>query len=157
MSRHAGLGRSPVRKSGEKADVDAYEQSGNAARRMSLGRLGERLVVLAYRRKGYDILSTNWRSSGGGVRGEIDIVASRGGALIFCEVKTRTQDRYGAPEEAVTPSKQARLKRLAGEWLNERRADGSSDSYFREIRFDVAAVVLGEDGRLSVRLIEDAF
>jgi len=136
---------------------DTSDKSGSALHRMSLGRLGERQTVLTYRRNGYDILSTNWRSGTDGVRGEIDIVASRDGIIVFCEVKTRTQDRYGMPEEAVVPAKQARIRRLAGEWLSAHRADNSLDSHFREIRFDVAAVVLGEDGRLSTRLLEGAF
>ncbi len=137
--------------------VDVNGQSGSTVNRTLLGKLGERQTVLAYRRKGYSILSTNWRSNRSGVRGEIDIVASKGDTLVFCEVKTRAQDRYGEPEEAVTAVKQARLRRLAGEWLNEHRTDGSLDGHLREIRFDVSAVVLGEDGHLSARLIRDAF
>ncbi len=136
---------------------DINDKSGSALHRMSLGRLGERQTILTYKRNGYDILSTNWRSGVGGVRGEIDVVASRDDVIVFCEVKTRTQDIYGMPEEAVVPAKQDRIRRLAGEWLSVYRAGNSLDIHFREIRFDVAAVVLGEDGRLSTRLIEGAF
>lgn len=96
-----------------------------------------------YRNAGYDILDRNWRRSG---LGEIDVVARRGDVLVVCEVKTRSTDRYGSPAHAVTPVKQARLRRLAVEWIREH---GVST---KVIRFDVAAVV---GPRLEV--IEAAF
>jgi putative endonuclease len=117
--------------------------------RNALGRLGERRAALCYRRGGYDILATNWRCS----FGEIDIVACRDGLLVFCEVKTRTQDGYGTPEDAVTPSKQLRLRRLASQWL----AANTDRRFYGEIRFDVASVVLSRDGGMSVEVIEEAF
>lgn len=81
---------------------------------------------------GYTILDRNWRCAG---LGEIDMVATRGTVLVVCEVKTRSTSRYGSPAHAVTPAKQARLRRLAVAWI---RAHSVSA---REIRFDVAAVV----------------
>ncbi|MHB8263182.1 MAG: YraN family protein [Acidimicrobiales bacterium] len=117
--------------------------------RNALGRLGERRAALCYSRDGYDILATNWR----GTRGEIDIVALRGDVLVFCEVKTRAQDGYGLPEEAVTSVKQLRLRRLASQWL----AASRDHRFYGEIRFDVASVLLDEHGRMSVELIEEAF
>jgi putative endonuclease len=65
---------------------------------------------------------------------------------VFCEVKTRSSTAFGAPVEAVTRTKQARLRVLAARWL-----EGASVAV-REIRFDVASVL---DGRLEV--LEGAF
>jgi putative endonuclease len=67
------------------------------------------------------------------------LIARRGRTLVFCEVKARTTDAFGLPAEAVTRSKQARLRRLAARWLasaSERRA--------YELRFDVAAILAGQ-------------
>jgi putative endonuclease len=93
------------------------------------------------------VLARNWR-----VRtGEIDLIARSGATLVFCEVKTRRGDAYGTPAEAVTPAKQARIRKLAVQWLaeNDARADG--------LRFDVAAVRPDGRGGWVVDVLEAAF
>jgi putative endonuclease len=77
-------------------------------------------------------------------------VVRRGTTLAFCEVKTRSTNRFGEPFEAVTPAKQARLRRLAAEWLRLRGSTlGPRPS---NLRFDVASIRGG-----IVEIIEDAF
>jgi putative endonuclease len=66
---------------------------------------------------------------------------------VFCEVKARTTDAFGDPAEAVTRTKQARIRRLAARWLDE-----ASPLPAREIRFDVVAILAGK-----VRILEGAF
>jgi len=116
-------------------------------RRRALGAAGEDAAADWYSAAGYRILDRNWRCR----EGEIDLVAGRRGTIVFCEVKTRSNDRYGAPMEAVTRSKQRRLRRLASRWLQEHesRAPG--------LRFDVASVTVGRDGSLTVEVVEAAF
>jgi putative endonuclease len=94
------------------------------------------------------VLDRNWR-----VRdGELDLVLGRDTTIVFCEVKTRRSDRFGAPVEAVTPRKQQRLRRLAAAWLAQRRdvAPGGR----AELRFDVAAVEPDGAGGFSVDVVE---
>ena len=111
--------------------------------RRRLGADGEALVAAWYEANGYVVLARNWRCRDG----ELDVVAAVGRTLVFCEVKTRTSTRFGAPAEAVTLDKQRRLRRLAAAYLRDAAP-------FRPavMRFDVAAVL---DGRLDV--IEGAF
>jgi putative endonuclease len=75
---------------------------------------------------------------------------------VFCEVKTRSSDRFGVPAEAVTGTKQRRLRTLAARFLAEHPGAAVAGSgrrgRWRGIRFDVAAVV---GGRVDV--IEAAF
>jgi putative endonuclease len=71
--------------------------------------------------------------------GELDLIVRRGRMFVFCEVKARTSDAFGAPVEAVNRSKQARIRRLAARWL-----DQDAPLRPREIRFDVAAILGGE-------------
>jgi putative endonuclease len=90
----------------------------------------ERRAAWWYRLRGYLILDTN-RWIGGN---EIDIVARRGQTLVFCEVKSKSGDRYGDPLEMVTPTKVRRLRRAADAWLAARPELAGLD-----VRFDVIA------------------
>jgi putative endonuclease len=112
------------------------------AARQVRGAAGEDRAAAWYGTAGYRILARNWRCADG----EIDLIATDGATLVFCEVKARATDAFGAPAEAVTAAKQARLRRLASRWLHE------SGHRPRDVRFDVAAI-LGDD----LEIIEDAF
>jgi putative endonuclease len=114
--------------------------------RAGLGDAGEEIAERLYRKLGFRVLDRNFRCKAG----EIDLVVRRGPLVVFCEVKCRRTDRWGEPAEAVGHAKQARLRRLAGVWLSERRP-GSID-----IRFDVVSVIVRR-GRTHVRHIPDAF
>lgn len=102
---------------------------------MRLGARGEARVAGFLEARGWTVLERNWRCR----YGEMDLVAEDGGTLVFIEVKARTTRRRGPPEEAVDAAKQARLSRIAGEYLAAR---GFLE---RTCRFDVVAV---EDGEL---------
>src|SRR3712207_3345945 len=114
--------------------------------RSTLGRNGEDLAATMYERAGYVVVERNYRVP----EGEIDVVARRGRAVVFCEVKTRRTDRWGVPAEAVEWKKQARLRRLAARWMRERRLGDV------EVRFDVVSVVV-RDGRPELTHFADAF
>jgi putative endonuclease len=110
------------------------------------GAAGEALAAAWYEARGYEVLARNWRRR----EGELDLVVRTGRTVVFCEVKTRTSDRFGTGAEAVTESKQRRMRRLAARWFAEltpavgRRSLGA--------RFDVVSV----DGG-TVEVIEGAF
>jgi putative endonuclease len=110
--------------------------------RQALGAAGEALAARWYEDHGYQVLDRNWRCRDG----ELDLVLRRQRTVVFCEVKTRTTDAYGAPAEAVTHAKRQRIRRLAARWLE------TSPVRPAQVRFDVAAVLAG---RLEV--IEGAF
>ncbi len=96
-----------------------------------------------YEDRGYEVLARNWRCRDG----EIDLVLRDGRKFVFCEVKTRTTDAFGAPVEAVTRNKQMRVRRLAARWLED-----EAPVRPREIRFDVASVLGG-----TIEVVEGAF
>ncbi|HVF13647.1 MAG TPA: YraN family protein [Acidimicrobiales bacterium] len=99
--------------------------------RRALGVSGEEAVAAWYLERGYRVLDRNWRCRSG----ELDLVARKGGLVVFCEVKTRSSDAFGLPAEAVNRQKQQRIRALAARWLDE------SPSPASEIRFDVACVL----------------
>jgi putative endonuclease len=74
-------------------------------------------------RSGFTIVARNVRTSGG----EIDIVARKGDALVFVEVRSR--------EDAVTPAKRRRIVAAARQYLSK-----VPPSSWREARFDVIAI-----------------
>src|SRR4029077_12092365 len=78
-----------------------------------LGKSGEQAAAEYLKSCGLRILDRNWRCA----IGEIDIVAVERRTLVIAEVKARTGTRYGSPLEAVSRAKRARLRRLAGQWL----------------------------------------
>ena len=102
-------------------------QESNAA----VGSGGERAAADFLKERGYHILERNFRGRGG----EIDLIAIDGGVLVFVEVKVRRTLSRGAPIEAVTPAKQARVRRAAQEYLT------FSGRIFGRIRFDVISVM----------------
>jgi putative endonuclease len=98
--------------------------------RRQTGLLGEERAVRALRRRGYRILSRNFRCR----YGEVDVVAEEGGTVVFVEVKTRRSDTYGLPALAVTRGKRRRMIRAALHYLVANRMED------RMVRFDVVAV-----------------
>ena len=114
--------------------------------RQRLGAQGEQLAADWYVARGYRVVARNWRCR----EGELDLVVrAEDGDLVFCEVKTRSSDRFGVPAEAVTPAKQRRLRMLAARYL---AAQGDRRTGRGGVRFDVVAVMGGR-----VEVIEAAF
>ncbi len=103
--------------------------------RAEIGALGEALAVEQLTSQGLRILDRNWRCR----YGELDIIAvdELTRTMIFVEVKTRTSDRFGGVEQAVTPDKVRRLRRIAGLWL------ASQNGSWSAVRIDVIGVRIG--------------
>jgi putative endonuclease len=116
--------------------------------RQHLGRLGERLAAEHLDRLGYAIVARNHRTR----HGEIDLIATSEGALVFVEVKTRRG--RGDPWDALHDAKRAQVRRMARAYLSE----ATDRPRARLIRFDAIGVVLDARGTLT-RLdhLEDAF
>jgi putative endonuclease len=112
---------------------------------LRLGHSGEDLAAALYRRRRFRVVDRNWRCA----YGELDLVATRGSLIVFCEVKARSSRHCGEPAEAVDVRKQGRLRVLAGRWLAEH------SGRYRRVRFDVVSIVGGDS--LEVTHVEDAF
>jgi putative endonuclease len=102
--------------------------------RRILGREGEAMAADWYTDHGYQVVVANWRCRDG----EIDLIVHRARLFVFCEVKTRSSTAFGAPIEAVTRTKQMRLRRLAAKWLEE-----DCPLHPSAVRFDVVSILGG--------------
>lgn len=84
-----------------------------------LGKIGEDMAESMLFSEGYTILDRNFRS----YYGEVDIVCEKDGTLFFVEVKTRTTDCFGEPDEAVDDIKKYRMSKTAEYYLLTRYFD----------------------------------
>ena len=109
------------------------------------GIIGEKIAQGYLINKGYKILETNFYTK----RGEIDIVAKKGKSIVFIEVKTRTNLKFGTPAMAVNFTKRKHIKSAAKTFLYL----NGFNKY--DIRFDVIEVFIHE-GKCEINHIEGA-
>ena len=102
---------------------------------------GERIAARHYRLRGYRILGANVVAGGH----EVDLIARRGGRLLFVEVKERASDRFGGGLGAVNGEKRRRVRHAAASWLRTH-----PETAALEIRFEVASVTDGRVERLDM-------
>jgi putative endonuclease len=111
-----------------------------------LGQEGERLAERYLKKKGYRLVERNYRCPAG----ELDLIALDRHVIVFVEVKTRTDDRFGGPLDSVHWRKQQRMIRAAQFFLSQKSL------HQREARFDVVGVSF-VDQKPVVEHIQNAF
>ena len=109
------------------------------------GIIGEKIAQGFLLNKGYDILETNFHTK----RGELDIIAKKDECIIFVEVKTRTNLKFGTPAMAVNYTKKKHIKSAAKTFLYLNRRYGD------EVRFDVVEIFIN-NGKCEIEHIEGA-
>ena len=120
-----GLNRSPNKRRGESGELEAYR---------------------CLRKNGYEIVARNYRKR----FGEIDLIGWDKGVLAFIEVKFRTGQEHGRPEEAVNLKKQKQIRRVAREYRNSRHLHDIN------YRFDIVSIQ-GTPGQAKIHILKDAF
>lgn len=118
------------------------------ADRKQLGRWGEKRCERFLKRKGLKVLARNysWKT------GEIDLVmVDSDSSIVFVEVRTKADEKFGPPEDSITEPKKIKLLRTARYFLSRHNIEN------RPFRFDVVAVVLGQSGRPQVKHYKNAF
>ena len=112
-----------------------------------LGQRGETLGWNFLKKQGYALMEKNYRTR----LGEIDVVARKDQTVVFIEIKTRRDTRFGLPEEAVDWRKRQKLSRLAESYLQEK---GLED---QPVRFDILSITWDGMREPQFSLLEDAF
>ncbi|MDV7186415.1 YraN family protein [Lutibacter sp. TH_r2] len=110
-----------------------------------LGAKGEQLAVEYLQQKGYKILERNWRFK----KAEIDIIALKNDILIPVEVKTRTSNYFGNPQDFVNQKKIQLLVEAINEYVISKDLDV-------EVRFDIVAIIKNKN-TTKIEHLEDAF
>lgn len=115
---------------------DGPDSRGSTMHNKELGKWGEDTAVKYLKLMGHEIVVRNWTCNAG----EVDIVTRQDDAIVFVEVKTRSNSDNGIPEEAVTPEKRRKYERIAISFLQD------YDVCNLSIRFDVIGImVIGKD------------
>ena len=113
------------------------------------GAIGENIASGYLEEKGYRIIARNFRV---GRMGEIDIIGWDGDFLCFIEVKARTNDSFGTPAEAVSPLKQATIRRMARIFMQQ------YGYHENPVRFDVVELNMSKDLEPRyIHIIKNAF
>lgn len=102
---------------------------------MNLGQAGEDLVAAYYQKLGFQILDRNFIFPFGKQMGELDLVVRKNNEVIFVEVKSRSNNKFGDAFESVNIYKQRKLVKMAKLYMNHHPAFANFD-----YRIDVAAV-----------------
>lgn len=115
------------------------------AQHNELGKKGEQLAIDYLLKKGYTIRDKNWRYQ----KAEVDIIAEKEGVLAVVEVKTRSSDYFGNPQDFVNPKKIKLLVTAINEYVISKDLDV-------EVRFDIIGIIRkGND--FKIEHLEDAF
>ena len=115
------------------------------AQHNQLGKQGEDAAVAFLQTKGHRILARNYRFG----RAEIDIVSTDKDMVVFIEVKTRSTEYFGYPEEAVDKKKRAAMRKAAREFMYQNKLDSP-------VRFDIISI-LNQNKKFEILHIPDAF
>ena len=115
--------------------------------RIRIGKEAELLAASELKKRGYDIIETNYHCRGG----EIDIIARDGEYLVFVEVRCKTTERFGTPAESVNERKQRKIITAARCYLN------TLPNAEVLCRFDVVEVISCGNTLTIKSIIRDAF
>lgn len=87
--------------------------------------------------KDYYILAKNYHSR----FGEIDIIASDNGSIVFIEVKTRTQNQFGTPLDAITKRKLWKMVKTSQFYLSQK------NMHDKPYRYDAIEIILNQSNK----------
>ena len=109
-----------------------------------LGKKGEEFAVNYLVEKGYNIVQCNYRY----LKAEVDIIAKKENIIVAVEVKTRTSNYFGNPQDFINQKKIQLLTSAMDYYMQKNNL-----SY--EVRFDIISVV--GNTSFEIEHIEDAF
>ena len=110
-----------------------------------LGKKGEAIAVEFLQKNNYQILERNWRFK----KAEIDVIAKKNDVLAVVEVKTRSSNYFGNPQDFVNPKKIKLMVLAMNEYILKNNLD-------IELRFDIIAITKNKSS-FNVEHFQDAF
>ena len=108
------------------------------------GIIGEKIAQDYLRNNRYEIIETNFYTQ----KGEIDIISKKDNSIIFTEIKTRNNMKYGTPAMAVNSTKKMHIKKSAKIYIHINKLYGWN------VRFDVIEIII-KNGKCKINHIKD--
>lgn len=115
------------------------------AQHNDLGNKGEAIAIDYLKRNGYKILETNYRF----LKAEVDIIVQKEAIIAAVEVKTRSSNYFGNPQDFVSPKKIKLLISAMDHYIVHNNINS-------DVRFDIIAI-LKDSNSYDIKHIEDAF
>jgi putative endonuclease len=115
------------------------------AKHNDLGTEGEKRAIEYLQKNGYEILEKNYRY----LKAEVDVIAKKGNTLAVVEVKTRSTNEFGNPQDFVNPKKIKLLISAIDNYVTENDLDV-------EVRFDIIAIIK-QKNVFQIEHLKDAF
>ncbi len=115
------------------------------AQHNELGKQGEQMAIDYLIKKNYTIRDKNWRY----LKAEVDIIAQKENTIVAVEVKTRSSDYFGDPQNFITKKKIKLLVMAMNEYVVSKDLDV-------EVRFDIIAILQNKKA-FKIEHLEDAF
>ena len=113
-------------------------RANNSKSKVELGKKGEELAVLYLKEKGYRIINQNYMIG----HSDIDILARNKNFLVFVEVRTKSKNDRGMPEDTLTKKKLRRMKNTAELYIAFNHYEGLA-------RLDAVCIILDNTDRLK--------
>ena len=117
------------------------------AAHLKLGERGERQASRYLKKRGYKIVEKDFKCK----FGQIDLIAKDHEALCFIEVKCRSTESFGQPQDAITYTKQNRIKKISEYYMLKKKLANV------QVRYDVVAIYEPKSGTREINLIKNAF
>ena len=110
-----------------------------------LGNAGEQFAIEYLQKNGYLILEKNYRF----LKAEVDVIAEKENALIAIEVKTRSTDYFGDPQDFINQKKIKLLVSAMDNYVVEKDLDV-------DVQFDIVAIIKQKNA-FQIKHLKDAF
>ncbi|PKL72440.1 YraN family protein [Candidatus Kuenenbacteria bacterium HGW-Kuenenbacteria-1] len=128
--------------------MEFFLKKKNITLKRKIGDLGEKIAKQYLKKQGYKIIKQNYTNRAG----EIDLIVKEKDQIVFVEVKTRTNQNFGYPEEAIDSRKQNKIFKTAQNYLIKEKI--FSENY----RFDVISIEMDQSTKKAIiKHIKSAF
>lgn len=118
--------------------MTGHDQIKSSREKIELGRKGEDIAAAFLIDSGYQILRRNHMIG----HSDIDILAKKDKFLVFVEVRTKSREDRGMPEDSLTSKKLKRMKNTAELYI-------AFNHYGGLARLDAVCIILDDSGRIK--------
>jgi len=105
---------------------------------ISVGKSGENIAQEYLEKKGYNVIDRNYRTK----YGEIDLIVKKDGILIFVEVRSKTGEQFGTPEDTINRIKVRKIQRNAIAYAARKKWQG-------QYKIDAICIILNQDNSVK--------